>query len=126
MVQSIDVLPTILELLELPVPSSAQGRSLTTLLRTGTDATREAMAISAWRGMRVIRTPTWKLIESVGEDFALYQLEQDPREQVNVARDHPEMATQLLEHLDRLLPLTFDEAMTTEKRLEWMRDHGYW
>lgn len=124
LVQAIDVMPTILELLGLPIPASAQGRSLVPLLRTGRDPDREAIAISVGQGMRAIRTPTWKLISPEGSPTELYRLRTDPTEQRNLITRHPDIAAQLQHRLDAVVSAEVAGAASDPE--QWRREHGYW
>ncbi len=96
-VQQVDIMPTILDVAGLPIPSGVQGRSLAPFLLDskeeagssppifvesvygGYQATEE-MARTYWR---CIRTDAWKLIEMEGPEgksYQLYDLLLDPRE----------------------------------------------
>ena len=95
-VRSIDLVPTILELVGVPVPDDLDGRSLVPLLRggVGSDETAEAWIYAgkpnAWAAIRragrskyVYRTQAWE----GGPREALYDLGRDPREVEDVAGD---------------------------------------
>jgi len=89
----VDVAPTIMEVLGLPVPVEMRGASLVPLmLGERPDAPR--FVVSAikddWRSVVVGR---WKLIEHArsqhATDAALYDLARDPGETTDVSADHP-------------------------------------
>jgi len=105
LVQSIDIAPTILSYLDLPVPPLFQGRSLLSCLRAGDEAPErktEAFIKGNWN--YVIRTPRWKLFrhDSEGESF-LFDLESDPAETVNLIASRPEVTDRLNKRLEKFL-----------------------
>ena len=108
MVTLTDVMPTILEVLELPGADGIDGRSLLPLLRGETAAHRDAVMLSeaTWQAARGVRTPDWKYIRFLQttiygrEGVELYDLADDPHEQVNVADLHPEVVAELGDRLD--------------------------
>ncbi len=102
-----DLLPTILEVLDLTVPEHLDGRSLAGLLNHGIDETvRERVFVSETRwpgrfeGSSVLAYP-WKLIhvesnyEGREADDLLYHLVEDPLEQNDVANEHAEVVERL-------------------------------
>ena len=108
-VQNIDILPTVLEILKLPVPSAVQGRSLLPLILGQVEAERPAFTETTPGGyqatpemmntrIRAMRTSQWKLIHTHGpgvDTYQLYDLKNDPREKANVADDHPEITEKM-------------------------------
>ena len=122
-VQGIDVMPTILELAGVPVPETAQGRSLVPLIRTGQDPAREAIALAACWNQRAIRTARWKLIhDGTGQD-RLFDLAMDPREQRDLAQRHPSLVASLRHRLEQSLP--WDEMALADPK-SWLVQHGDW
>ena len=103
MVTLVDVLPTILETLDLPAAEGITGRSLYPLMRGETAVHREAVMLSeaTWQAARAIRTPEWKLIRFYQttlygrSGIELYDMAADPDEQHNVADRYPEVAADL-------------------------------
>ena len=97
-VQNVDVLPTVLDLLDLPIPESVQGRSLKPALLGLQMAELPAFTETTPGGyqatpdmlktrIRAMRTSAWKLIHILGpqEDrYELYDLVNDPSERKNV------------------------------------------
>jgi arylsulfatase A-like enzyme len=82
LVEAIDVLPTILEVLGLPVPKGVQGRSLLPVIE---GSGRGARAVHAeFANIKMIRTDRWKLVHYVRAPYGeLYDLQQDPYELMN-------------------------------------------
>jgi arylsulfatase A-like enzyme len=115
-VETVDLLPTILELMGVQVPGDmvVKGRSLLDLMAGRTDEHRDhafttARSISARHGHKryrlrkktrtlSIREPRWKLIRLPGarrDYLELYRIDRDPGEKKNVAGYHPEVVRRL-------------------------------
>ncbi len=112
-VQNVDILPTVLDLLDLSVPGTVQGRSLLPLVRGeetpegfaftettpgGYQATPEMMKTR----IRALRSSRWKLIHTHGPEenrYDLYDLERDPGEKQDVSAAHPETVNAMRERL---------------------------
>lgn len=104
-VRLIDVMPTILDYLDIPAPDGLQGVSLLPVL-DDTGAPPEALVMSSYsrRGYLALREAGWKLIEHTrrrlsGEGFVttreLYDLSADPGERRNLAKGEAERVTRL-------------------------------
>ena len=126
--QQIDILPTLLDLVGIDVPQSAQGRSLVPLLEDGPRSQADQIPVFSYldyegrRGMSVI-LGSWKLIEPLSSGFApgreLYHRFEDPGEQLDLAAEHPILAGYLatlirqqllqLEQLPEVESMEFDE-----------------
>lgn len=103
MVQSIDILPTILELAGLDAPDTVQGESRAAEARGQCEGGRDAVFAGTWNnvdpadrsktawGQQCIRTRTHKLITWTTGERELYDLLKDPWEYDNIA-DTPEAA----------------------------------
>jgi hypothetical protein len=111
-VQQIDVMPTILDIVGIPLPAGIQGRSLAPMIFSaaedsgssmpvfaetvygGYQATEE-MARTRWR---CVRAGGWKLIEIEGptrKSFHLYDLFNDPKEMIDGFGENPEPEDEL-------------------------------
>lgn len=105
-VQTTDIHPTVLELLDMEIPSQIQGRSLFDAIEGRADAKRpvfsEALVSKRHRPwsfgqMVAVRSGGWKLIYNRwGRSGELYNLAQDPGETQDLVDLHPERARQLL------------------------------
>jgi len=75
-----------------------------------------------------VRTRDWKLIQT-GSETELYDLVSDPGEQRNVAAEQPEVASELLDQLERWQadhPLEIGRpAAVNEELIEHLRALGY-
>jgi arylsulfatase A-like enzyme/Flp pilus assembly protein TadD len=118
-VETVDILPTLLRELDLPIPQDVQGESLLPLVR---DEDRARPTFSyfetyfplyryGWSGLAGVRSERYKLIRAPQPE--LFDLEKDPGEQTNVYEQYPEVAAELekeLAHFD-------DENAVQEPRL---------
>lgn len=114
-VRSIDILPTILEILGIPVDKNFkkfQGKSLVPIMNGETesriafsqsgnplDNKRPPKEPNVW----AIRTDEWKFIKNIhNETEELYNLKDDPDETSNIIDQHPEEAQNLRNELQKL------------------------
>jgi arylsulfatase A-like enzyme len=109
LVRTVDVAPTILDLLEMPPLPEIQGTSLVPLL-TGTvpdlqltayGETRELRNLFGASILRFVREGDWKYIHKVEPE--LYDVRNDPGESNNQASAHPEIVDALRSRLRRLI-----------------------
>jgi len=124
----IDILPTLLDAVGVAAPKGVRldGRSLLPLLRRGrVDWAQRTIFIQSHRGDAPVRYhhfaacgPRYKLVRSTGfgreqapagVPFELYDLTEDPREQHDIAGDHPEIVTRMKAAYDRW----FDDVSAT-------------
>ncbi len=103
-VRSIDILPTVLEALKVPVPEEAQGRSLLSLVSAEATEPRAAYAecyVSElnfrWAPLVALREGGYKYIEAPRPE--LYDLSADPGETNNLFEAEPERATMMRSRL---------------------------
>ncbi|MCX7885971.1 MAG: sulfatase-like hydrolase/transferase [Verrucomicrobiae bacterium] len=113
-----DLLPTLLDLCGIPLPSGTRfdGISLADALRGKTEVPPDRMLVINFSRMPLginryttdnpavprregaaVLWKRWRLLE----DRELYNLETDPLQQRNVITDHPDIARQMRAHLDR-------------------------
>jgi choline-sulfatase len=142
-VQTIDVMPTLLELAGLPAPKMAQGRSLVPLFAEQprlpsrpavTEATNDqgtkitSLISDGWKLIRLDRS-----VPSPGTRYELYDHVKDPLNFDNVADDHPEIVDRLAEQIEAwrkfAIAAKLDDAKATEEmdseELERLRSLGY-
>jgi arylsulfatase A-like enzyme len=124
-VQGLDVLPTVLALAGLPPAPGMRGSSLVPLMDGQAPSTAQA-AVSAWQGVRAIRTARWTLLDYASRADELYDARRDPGERRNVLARHPEVVASLQQRLDRAIaphPASSTAVTALERRL---REEGYW
>jgi arylsulfatase A-like enzyme len=134
-----DLLPTVLDFLDLPAPSYVQGQSLLPLV-AGAGPPKEAVVSrdKHFRQRFALRTTRHKLIHDLdGGAVELYDLVRDPGERTNVGETHPQQVAALRRLLARrldadrrlsaaLVPARADGAsVLTEEARERLRALGY-
>ena len=86
----VEVMPTLCQLCDIPLPKSIQGRSFVETLENPRAAARESAYTVVTRGAllgRSIRTARWRYAEwGSPTENELYDLAKDPAEQMNLAR----------------------------------------
>jgi len=104
-VEILDIAPTILTLLDLPVPPQMQGISLVPQLENDQSAAREPPVTTSWsRDSSSITRGQWKLVTGrFGGRESLFNLAEDPGERHNLIHREPEIAQQLHERLKEKL-----------------------
>jgi arylsulfatase A-like enzyme len=103
-----DIMPTILELLELDEQLEPDGQSLMPFVNDDPERRVSEFYITecTWMRKHGWRTPHWKLIRSLEPDFhfkpevELYNLIEDPQENNNVAENEPEMVKVLTARME--------------------------
>lgn len=103
----VDLAPTLLDLLGEPAPAEWQGSSL-----FSPNHPPRAYFFAAARGQYLlgVREAQWKyIIDARREEEELYDLGNDPLEQMNVSADHPERATRLRQRLAAMLKANEDK-----------------
>jgi len=106
-VRLVDVTPTLLALEGLPPLPGAEGRSLVPLLDGGTLAPIPAVSELGWR-WRVTGDPFALILER--DRAELYDLRADPRERRDVAKERPDVVSELRAFLDAHLAASERDA----------------
>jgi arylsulfatase A-like enzyme len=113
-VRSIDIFPTILDLLGLPAAEGVQGVSLLPLLEGRPMSELVAYVESGARFIAKdregvgVRTLKWKYIHRFdGKPAELYDLERDPGEKLNLAQEQPAVTDQFRRYYE-----SWDQAVT--------------
>jgi arylsulfatase A-like enzyme len=109
LVQSIDILPTVLDLLGIPIPHQTQGISLAGIMGGKRDAPRNEYVLSEGRFQLGIRSRDWKLIllASTGEikdtsgafPSKLFDLQRDKYEKNNLIETRQDISEDLKSRL---------------------------
>jgi arylsulfatase A-like enzyme len=131
-VRSVDVVPTVLDLLGLPPLESIDGVTLRPLI-TGEAADLELTGYGEAKGfstlfpmsmLRFVREGRWKYIHKVEPE--LYDLSADPEELDDRIASHPEVAERLLASLEAMLsvagsaPVAASEMLSEEAKQQLM------
>ncbi len=99
---TMDLFPTIMELAgtDAPTDRTMDGANILPMLE-GEEVSRKDLFFYFWgKKLHAVRDATWKLRqEDADAPIELYHLGRDPREMYNVAADHPEVVSRLLEHM---------------------------
>ena len=119
-VSSVDLFPTLFELLGADVPGGVHGRSLLrAMLEPWNDPKAYAYGESmtpnlqfGWSSLHTLRTNRFKLIKA--PDPELYDLASDPGEARNVYARHPDVVDEMMRRLDRLMAETSKDAPEPE------------
>jgi arylsulfatase A-like enzyme len=128
----VDLMPTLLELFDLPRPPETDGESLVGAL--GGDRselppamleTRYPWTTYGWSPLSGLRTSSFKLIEAPRVE--LYDLQEDPAEENNLAGELPEIVTRMREELQALDDgdRPGADSVTDAETLERLRALGY-
>jgi arylsulfatase A-like enzyme len=145
-VRSIDVIPTVAELLGVQIDAPISGRSLVPILKGSEKAHRVAMSGENNRGPRRIslRDGRYKYVATISPDAEsgapaalavpprqLYDLQSDPREDLNLVGARPRLARTMANALARWYnglgesPLDATPEVLDEKQLRRLRALGY-
>jgi arylsulfatase A-like enzyme/Flp pilus assembly protein TadD len=129
-VRLVDVAPTLLSMLSLPLPPTFQGESLVPLMKTSSKvATADLPAYAetdyphrafGWSALRSLRSGKYLFVRAPKAE--LYDESQDKSEQRNLAASSPAVAGTLMSHLNELRDKTSsyhgdkpDQALTPEQ-----------
>ena len=106
LVSQVDILPTIFDYLQIPLPPACQGKSLKPVIEGCAEQVNDFIFAEytggAVRDIYTLRSARYKYYESVSEEFA-YDLLKDPGEQHKIpAAEFPEQVKNLRKHLQKL------------------------
>lgn len=93
-VAHIDILPTVLDLCQIEVPSNLDGKSLVPLMENQNVSWPERSLYTNWGGKGSLRQGKFRLVIQKG-DTMLYDLFHDPGQHRNIAGISPEIASNL-------------------------------
>jgi len=127
-----DLVPTILELAGLDAPGPLDGTSLMELVRGEKSSFDSEFYITecTWMRKHGWRTPQWKLIEALEPDFhfkppvELYNLVEDPDENINLADAEPKIVQLLKERMSEFIARREEEQQITNPMLTQGAWHG--
>lgn len=108
LVSQVDILPTILDYLRIPIPDACQGRSFKPLIEGQADAVNE-FVFAEYTGGAVpdccaVRSAGYKYCQIADSEPFVYDLAEDPDEQHKIfAGDFPEEVRMLRKYLEKLM-----------------------
>lgn len=117
-----DLVPTVLDVLGMPVPQHLDGTSLLPLVDGPPDGRRLAVSQRDGGGSSSIRSSDWKLW-----DQRLFNLDSDPGEMLDVSAQHPDVADALRGRLDQALEGAAEGADVelSKEEVERLKSLGY-
>jgi arylsulfatase A-like enzyme len=142
-VQVVDIMPSILDILEIPIPQNIQGRSLLPIFNGQHDtefnlAFAELRSDINWKGknqrfgdgIKAVINKEWKYISYDNGREELYKLDVDPKEELNMAPDKREKVQEMKKILDLWSSSVSRQTDGTtglidSGRLEQLRSLGY-
>ncbi len=105
-VRTVDIFPTVLDILNISSPKDCQGQSLVPFFEgrnVALDSYAESylpLLVCGWSELKSIRTNKWKFIKAPNPE--LYDMEKDPTEDKNLAAQEKEVAMRMLLELEQL------------------------
>lgn len=128
-IQSIDIMPTILDILEIKQPEGIEGVSLLPLILKGKKYPSLYAFSNFGNDEYVIRTEEWKLIKD-GTGYKLYNLKRDPEELIDLIDVERERFVFLKKELDnwekqKKTKGEITPQPLTEEQKERLRSMGY-
>ncbi|MFT5287349.1 MAG: arylsulfatase [Planctomycetota bacterium] len=139
LVTQLDVLPTLVELFQLPAIGSGDGASLMPILKVGSTLRKEDRTLifeSAHNHQVAIRKDDWKLIWGINQEHRflggepeLFNLAEDPEELNNLFDAHPEIVAELRPQVESWIEMGVisakDMPTMSDEALEGIEDLGY-
>lgn len=134
-VRLIDIMPTILDFLKMPIPDQVQGISLLRLFKTFKAKDRPNYIETffprenyGWSELVGLMEGPWKYIRAPREE--LYNLHLDPEEKMNLAKEKQKVIIELKKKLDGYLinyasPFFAQKRKLTEEEKEKLKALGY-
>jgi arylsulfatase A-like enzyme len=129
LVSTLDVMPTVLDVVGIPGSSEIHGTSLLSFARG--EAREDARVFIAAEKPK-LRTPRWSFLLRLDRAHELYDLDADPGERTNVTSQHPELGRRFADELEKTraaqqqlrIALT-NRAELTPEELEALKALGY-
>lgn len=131
-VRMVDIMPTVLDILNIPFSGRIQGKSFLSLIQGEEDFQEIAFSETTPCGyscpkrlennrLRSVRTNEWKLISVYKHDtgetrYELYHLRNDPGETNNVIEQYPEIAVQFKQEMQNWMEAPQQFAYQTKKQ----------
>jgi len=100
LVQSIDIMPSVLNLLDIPIPNSCQGKNFTPLIDCVQSDIHDFVYSQTFGDLTSIRSMKWKYITDFNHHEELFNIVDDPTEQSNCIERNPDIAKRLRMRLE--------------------------
>lgn len=120
-VSLVDIMPTMLEMTEVPVPSQVQGESLLPLFFKPEISHSFAYAETyyprfhfGWSELKCLQNQRYKLI--ISPDMELYDLEEDPDESENLASSQRKILAEIKAEADKFIEKHSENALEVDYR----------
>lgn len=140
-VEHVDIMPTVLEYFDLPVPQAIRGQSLWPLIQGEVVQPKLAFIEHAGKNLVALRSERFKYVRHLRTNYIqpsypfvegreeLYDLKDDPRELRDLASQEPELISLFREELKKKrrekLDLRNGRAQLTDETVEILRTLGY-
>ena len=105
-VESLDIFPTLCELIERPIPDYAEGSSLVPVIKDSKSTGHTAVAYTA--KATTLRTDTYRFTQHCDGAVELYDHDKDPSEIKNIASENLELVEKLKKQLGEKLDDAFN------------------
>jgi len=115
---TLDIVPTLLDALGLPLSEGLDGSSL-----LGADEDREVVAV--WEQQRAIQRRSWKLVQTGSAAPRLYDLAADPQERDDLASEQLQVFESLSRALERDAPIHREREEESERIRRELKSLGY-
>lgn len=134
-VRLIDLMPSVMDLLDIPIPADIQGLSLLPYIEGKKRQDLSSYMESyfprenyGWSELVGLIDGDWKYIKAPEQE--LYNLKQDPREEINRIQDEKKVAQEKKEKLasiieDSVSPIAAKRKSLTSEEMEKLRSLGY-
>lgn len=129
LVQTVDIVPTILDIIDIGIPGSMHGRSLLPLVGERKETEIHEYVYLSQYNYRAIRSMEWKYIRNTKDNSEeLYSIKTDPDELENLAKIEPERLKELAGILDLYIEkydVFHTKPRSRKDREELLRALGY-
>ncbi len=134
-VRLIDLMPSVLDMMNIPVPEEVQGLSLLPYIEGKKKQDLSSYIESyyprenyGWSELVGLIDGDWKYIKAPKQE--LYNLKQDPREEKNLIQDEIKVVQEKKDKLETIIedstsPLIADKRTMTQEEMERLRSLGY-
>lgn len=123
-VEAIDIVPTILSLVGERADGKFGGKDVAGLLKDGTNADEKAGAFARWKDQKSFRTERWKLVDTGGK-LEIFDLKDDPLENINAAERFPALLVNLHFELDKAKEREIKVKKSGQSLFEQLESLGY-